>query len=465
MFKGVVGMKLKAFKKTIKRIGIGGCVLVGGTYILSSMAYGFTSINNTIERDYYEIKYHTDDLFDAVSNEDLERIDYDALGKITSIRIDMIDAKYFSNLKYFTNLEKIEICNSQLLTDENIEQLNYLPLKEINLYFDRNYVLKNIDKKFDLNRFANKKSIKNITFNNSTNSDEIEGIIFYEYLENYDHLAVDFIKYEPLNDALDKVIDDLELTDCEDETEQVYKVAEYMVDHMHYDEEILDYTKQHKTITVFQYNLYKKLQKYNEKTLSRVVSNNPDSDKSCVCVNYSDLGLALLIKSGIKGNSVDGEYNSAAHAWNYANIDGHECYIDFTRLDTSDNLKDTLHRYNEYGRKADYDLLNENVIIDFYNLESDKYSPNRDFYDYLAYNQTIKSDINNIYGTRDNQVKIFVFNALWSLLLYEGTCASLTLIRYIKEKIRIRANKPKKEKKAKIKRIKKEDEQLKVKIR
>ena len=435
-------MKLKIFKG-LKRVGIGSIVVVGGTYILSSTAYGFTRINNTIERDYYEIRYQTDDLFDAVANEDLERIDYDSLSKVKSIRIDMINANYFSNLKYFINLEKIEICNSQLLTDENIEQLNYLPLKEINLYFDRNYILKNMDKKFDLNRFRDKKNIKNITFNNSTNSDEIEGIIFYEYFENYDHLAVDFIKYEPLNDALNRVIEELDLEDCENETENVFKIAEYMANHMHYDREILDYTKEHKNISIFKYDLYKRLKKYNEKT-------------SCVCTNYTDLGLALLIKSNIKGNSVDGKYKESAHAWNFANIDGHDCYIDFTRLGVNDELKDTLQRYQEDKNEVDYNLLKENMIIDLYEIESDNYRPDKDFYNYKDYTNTIKSDINNIYGTRDNQIKVFVFNALWSLLVFEGVQAGFTLKKFIKEKIRLRANKPKKENKAKIRKIKKD---------
>ena len=434
-------MNLKVFKKTLKRVSIGGVVLIGGTYMLSSYAYGFSSINNTIERDYYEIKYHTDELFDAVANEDLERINYDALGKVRSIRIDMVNANYFGNLKYFTNLEKIEICNSQLLTDENIEELNYLPLKEISLYFDRNYILKNMDKKFDLNRFINKKNIKNITFNNSTNSDEIEGIIFYEYLENYDNLAVDFIKYEPLNDALNKVIDDLNLEECETESEVVFRITEYITNHLHYDKEIYDYTRRHNSVSIFTPRLYNKLKKYNEKTISRVVSNREDSDKECVCTNYSDLGLALLIKAGIKSNTVDGTFDGTSHAWNYANVGGNDCYIDFTRVDASENIKHVIKRYNDVKIKADYDYLKEKITIDLRSESSLDYKSDKDFFNFRNYDKTCKSDINNIYGTRDNQVKVFAFNALWSLLMYEGGLSLLLVRKLIMEKIRNKRNK------------------------
>ena len=67
--------KLKVFVKPLKKIRNASIVLVGGTYIISSSIYGFNNINKTIERDYYELYYHTDDLFEAVANDDLENID------------------------------------------------------------------------------------------------------------------------------------------------------------------------------------------------------------------------------------------------------------------------------------------------------------------------------------------------------------------------------------------------------
>lgn len=93
--------KLKVFVKPLKKIRNATVVLVGGTYIISGIGYGFGNVNKTLERDYYEIVYDTDDLFEAVSNSDLENINYNALKNITSLRIDMSNSNYFNNLKYF----------------------------------------------------------------------------------------------------------------------------------------------------------------------------------------------------------------------------------------------------------------------------------------------------------------------------------------------------------------------------
>ena len=460
--------KLKVFVKPLKKIRNASIVLVGGTYILSSTMYGFNNVNKTIERDFYEIYYQTDDLFDALANDDLEHIDYDALSKVKSIRIDMVNANSFDNLKYFTNLNKIEICNSQLLTDKDIELLNYLPLEEINLYFDRNYVLKNINNKFDLNRFRDKKNINAIDFNNSTSSEEIDSIIFFEYLKNYENCNCKFIKYELLNDSLNKIIENLELKPIENDMDNLLKIVQYVSKHIHYDQDILDYNQKHSIMLPF-CSEYWKLYDYNNKTISKVVSNNYDSDKPAICTNYSDYTLALCIKGKITSNSISGLYKNDEHSWNVVNINDYSdnlffpntytYYLDTTWFDSNIDLK---HKTDDYLEDKSYNELKDiksKILITMNSDLSSDYIIDEDYDDYFNDN-IVKSDINNIYGTRINQLRVFGFNALYSLLTYEGLSGIYILTQYLKKRKKIRDLKPEKKVKEKKNKEKQTEEKL-----
>ena len=86
-------------------------------------------------------------------------------------------------------MKYVEIYNVQYLTDLTIEEINNSCAKEINLYFDRTYALKNIRDKFDLSRFKlNKDKINSIKFIDNTNNREIDSIILFEYLTNYEEI-------------------------------------------------------------------------------------------------------------------------------------------------------------------------------------------------------------------------------------------------------------------------------------
>lgn len=440
--------KLRSNKNKIKRLGKASVFLVGGTYLLSVASYGISNINNTLQRDYYEVVYQTKSLYKSVATGDLENINYDFLSKIKSIRIDMFDADYFDNLVYFTNLDAIEICNAELLTDENIELLNCLPLKEISLFFDKNYVLNNIDKKFDLDRFIDKRCIKNIAFNNSLASDEIDSIIFFEYLDNYKNCSVDFIKYEPLNDALDEIIEDLDLTDEEDDYNNLVKISNYVINHVHYDENVLNYTEKHQYITPFS-SVYWDLLKYNKKTLSTVVSNRDNADKSAVCSNYADFTLALSIKGNIKSDTLTGKYNLQDHSWNVVEIKDNDnvnyYYLDTTWCDSNDIIKDKINNY---------DIDSSELLIDINSDEGQSYKPNKE-YDKFYDSHIFRSNMNNIYATRTNQIKVFGFNALYSILIYEGIEGLKLIKQLISNKLQMRKLKPNKEKKDKEKKKRK----------
>lgn len=450
--------KLKVFVKPLKKIRNATVVLVGGTYIISGIGYGFGNVNKTLERDYYEIVYDTDDLFEAVSNSDLENINYNALKNITSLRIDMSNSNYFNNLKYFNRLNKIEICNSQLLTDKDIELLNSLPLDEISLYFDRNYVLKNINNKFDLNRFRDKKIIKNITFNSSKASEEIDGIILLQYLDNYEYCNVEFIKYELINNSLDKVINDLDLSDRPNDFNNLLKIVHYVSKHVHYDQEILEYTKEH-SYNLPTTKLYWKLLDYNNKSISKVVSNLEDYDKAGICTNYADFTLALCIKANICCNSVSGKYNDAEHSWNVVDITDYSnelnpitdtYYLDTTWFDTKDDLKHTTEEYLNNTSNEDLIDLKNSLLISRDAYLCSSYSINREYNSYFT-DELDKNTIDNIYGTRVNQLRVFGFNALYSLLVYEGLTGLYAINQYMKKRNMIKELKPDKSKKKKDK--------------
>lgn len=443
--------RLKVFAKPLKKIRNATIVLVGGTYFISGATYGFGNVNKTLERDYYEVFYHTDDLFEAVSNGDLENINYDALKNIKSLRIDMTDSNYFDNLKYFTRLNRIEICNSQLLTDDDIELLNSLPLDEISLYFDRNYVLKNINNKFDLNRFRDKKIIKNITFNSTTANEEIDSIILLEYLINYDYCNLDLIKYELINNSLDNVIKEIEITDKPNDFMNLLKIMRYISKHVHYDEDILKYTKEH-SYTLPISKKYWEILDYNKKSISKVVSNYENSDKPAICINYADLTLALCIKANISCNSVSGKYNGEEHSWNVVDITDYSnelspktesYYLDTTWFDTNLELKNFTEDYLNNVSMTDLKELKSNILITRGGYIGSSYDINRKYDSYLS-GELTDGKIDNIYGTRVNQFRVFGFNALYSILVYEGLAGLYTLKQYLKKRNMIKELKPEK---------------------
>lgn len=427
-------MKKKTFKVYKDRFKAILAFSIAGAYGITGATYGFNNLNKTLIRDYESIRYNKTKLVNHINENDLSNSDYSKLDKICFMRLDMSKERDLYYLKYFSNLKYIEIYNAQYLTDLEIEEINKSSALEINLYYDRTYVLKNIREKFDMSRFENKSKIKTIKFTDNTNNPEIDSIILFEYLTNYEDMNLDINKYELLNEKLDKIIDELDLDlETYNNIDNLLKITNYVLNKIEYDEKIQKYNREHNRMYSIT-PIYRKTVKYNEKSLSSIL--NTDGEVSGICTNYADMILALSLKGNVCVNTVKGELNDDGHTWNVALFKDCEFYFDPTWLDSGEEFSNLLQNYLKSQTDEDFNKLLNYFVIDFNSDRGKNYIPDQDIEYYIS-DESKKFDKTFIYGTNVSQ-KSILLNSLNGFLAYEALCIIVIISEIINRKLRAR---------------------------
>lgn len=429
-------MKKKSFKVYKDRFKSIIAFAFIGAYGITGSTYGFLNVNKTLFRNFEKTIFKTSSISDElIENE----IDSNKLSKINILTINLENQQDLYYLRYCTNLKYIEIYNAQSLTDLMIEQLNQLDLKEINLYFDRTYALKHIQEKFDMNRFKDKSKIKTVKFCNYNNSPEVDSIIFFEYLSNYDGCDIDIFKYEKLNNRLNEIINSLDLDyDSYNNIDNLFKITKYVLSKIEYDKDVHEYNEQNKKITMFT-PIYRKTVKYNKKSISEV--EKKEGVVSGICTNYADEVLALSVKGNVCINTVKGEYEDIGHAWNIALFRDYMFYFDPTWFDSENELKEKLDKYLTTHSDEDFNNLIYYFVIDLNSERAQKYQIDYplEYYcsdDYKSY----RTDY--IYGTNISEKEILI-NGLSGVLIYEALCAIIIISEIIKGKLKLKKKKQK----------------------
>lgn len=390
----------KAFKKIKNKTLKMFATVASATYIMTGINVGFETLNDTIKCDYYDFIYNIDeDLIQPLYNNDFNSIDYDKFSKITILSVDMATTYDLGFLKYCSNLKKIEIINAQLLNDLHIDELNETTIKEYILMFDKNSVIKDIYNGFDLNRFAHKDYIKQLSFIDSSN-EEMDSIILYEYLKNIEGICCD-IKYKEINSKLDNIIDSLNLSGYQGNVVDLIEIINYIVMHFNYDEQVNNYMDEYSKFKKFD-KTYNKIVAYNKNPLLPILDVNDNSEVDIICANYSSIFTTLCLKGGIKNYEIEGDYDGIGHKWNLIKFENNYYYIDLTYIDSSLEIKNALNIFRqERTIESYYNLINQ-IFIPVNSEYAKYYSPTIDI-DVMLDKEIKTCDKECFFGTSINK--------------------------------------------------------------
>lgn len=268
------------------------------------------------------------------------------------VSIDRYNIFSLANIIDFKDVNSLEIKNAQLLTDEDINFLNQLDIKNLYLKFSFKDIIKSINNKFDFNKFENKRIIKSINIDDKMY--EYQKIVLCNYFINYSDIqCIDLKDSELVNSKLDSIINKLDIKPDDTDFEKIAKNYIFVSRHIEYDPLIRDilslednYDKLNEEDKIFFDTNIKTAnelsEKYNLYSISSVTSSNNIIDNG-VCINYSNLYSILCIKEGIPMYCI----SSNRHSWNlyYSDVYEDPVYIDCTILDHDYILVEELEKY------------------------------------------------------------------------------------------------------------------------
>ena len=325
--------------------------------------------DNILDSDKY-LEYYGRELSDGTyinkatnTNKLVDRyVTYEKLEKLEEADIHMNITKDMSFLEKCPNLKTLNIFNSELLTDEDIELINNSNLDKIVLSFDYKNIRNNRENKFDISRFK-----KDVVINNSLYSflDDLDQLVFYNYFVNKnDDIFIDKNNLESIksmDNYLNEVIDEYDIKNAKDDKEKVLLISDFICSTLSYDKEVSDSIREYTNNLIEQekntYEPTEKSEEYNYNSISSIV--NQDSEKKDgICINYASLFDIMCYKTGVKSRKVEGIDTSVniGHAWNIVYIDGKKEFVDLTFFD-NDYREEMLKKYNKYKSEDDYNYL------------------------------------------------------------------------------------------------------------
>lgn len=336
---------------------------------LETVAVASTSVRDDLYR-YEDIPYIRIDY----DNEKLEdkHLTEEALNRLETLHLNIAFDHDLSIIKKCSNLKKLTIWSSELLTDEDIDFINNSNVEEVILEFQILNVKKIRENRFDISRI--KKNVKLGNFN-FVRSNEVNNLILLNYIENYDedsfddNSKVDY--YLDLDNKLNEILNNIYINDSMDDKEKIYRISNYICKNMDYDEEV------RQGIYDYIYNDVeredKKTTEYNDSTLGSVLNQNTEI-KEGVCINYASLFDILCYKSNIKSRIVDGpstKHDGLSHAWNIVYIDGNRYFVDLTNFDNT-----LWEKYLDYfiTDNIKYGNFDEELFLDINGGLSEDYS-------------------------------------------------------------------------------------------
>lgn len=340
---------------------------------------------------------------------------------VRAIKVDAYDINNMLDiLDNCPNLKYIEIFNAQRLTDEAISKINEKGIKEVNLVFNKEDVLRlisdnTINRRFDLDRFYDKNIINNISFS-SSDGKEIDNFLLMNYLTNYENLSFDFLNYKYLDDIIEEMIKELNLNYSNPEDVlNLIKIVNKERLYLQYDTDVLEKTiTDTKELYYKDRKLYKLIEEYCYKSISSVldqnelsIDNNTQQVKA-ICANYMDLFMMFCIKSNIECYSVEGLHSDISHqptphGWNMIKLQGNYYLVDVTRFDSFDETNELMTRFMETNDiETYYAMLNDLVIpID---SELGKQYDSYINLDIIKRGELVEPVHDKIYGTEEEKV-------------------------------------------------------------
>jgi len=433
---------------TIGRIGRISAIFLGGSYVLSGFSYGFKTINNTIKCDFDYTFNDMDYLTSDMESRDINDLRIKEMTKFDTLKVDMAKSKNLQFLSYYVSLKSIEISNAQLLTDEDIKSINYSNINEIYLFFDRDDTVNRLEEGFDLDRFKDKSYIKNVEFISKKSDDvgyvsyckETDSIIFLEYFKNYDNCDLDFTKYIKLNDELNHIINEIDSDNYDLQIEYLFSIVDYICDHLEYDEEVKEYTKDDSPSIFKKRKMNRRIDNYNEHSLSDAIIKSKKKVTPAICTNYADALFTLGIKKGFNIHIVTGNCEGNGHAWNIINFGGYYYLIDLTnyeKLNTSCNL---IRKYRENPTQENYEAILSNLLVMINSESLAYYKSSYNILDYVE-PKPYENTRDNIYGANDNKYYVALHNGVLAWGAYFLLCMGYVSAEVIKQKRKYKKNK------------------------
>ena len=433
---------------TMGRIGRLTAIFISGSYVLSGFSYGFKTINKTLKCDIDSHLYDMDYLTSDMESRDINDLKINDMAKIDTLKVDLAKSKNLQFLSYYVSLKSIEISNAQLLTDEDIKSINFSNINEIYLFFDRDDTVNRLDEGFDLDRFKDKSYIKNVDFIYRKSEDvgyasyckETDSIIFLEYFKNYEDCDLDFIKYTKLNEELNHIINEIDQEHYDLQIEYLFSIVDYICDHLEYDEEVNEFTKDDSPSIFKKRKMNKKIDNYNVNALSDAIVKSQTKVTPAICTNYADALFSLGIKKGFNIHTVTGNCDGNGHAWNIINFGGYYYLIDLTnyeKLNTSCNL---IRNYRENPTQENYEAILSNLLIMINSESLAYYNSSYNILDYVE-PQPQENTNDNIYWTNYNKYYVALHNGVLAWGAYFLLCMGVVSAEVIKQKRKYKKNK------------------------
>lgn len=297
-------------------------------------------------------------------------ITLESLKKSTTLNINMDENENLSFLKKFPNLNTIKINNAELLTDKDIEYINASSVNKVMLEFCELNVEKDRENKFDVSRIKNKK-IEIYTDSLSYYSDDLNDLIFINYLQNYDDSMIKSDKIDEarkLDNKLNEIIGNLGIKKDSSDMEKIFIISNYICNKIKYDENIQNSSyEDDKSKNMVHY--------YNVNNISSIINKNGENVNG-ICANYSSLFEILCYKLDIKSRKISA-YNSnkLGHAWNIVYLKNDQrFYVDLTAFDEYSSLKKFLNSYINDEFNEDYkdyvsEIIKNYLLLNLYDSD------------------------------------------------------------------------------------------------
>ena len=378
-----------------------------GMYISNGMFAGMGNACNEVKNDFQNLTLCRESKYIEYFNEEYGKTFSSLLLRHRSIiSLDLAQIHNLENLKFFNELDKIEICNAQLLNDYWIELINECDVDEIYLKFDSKGIVNNINNKFDFNRFSDKSKIKSVVLQDCKDEyTDFEGVLLLNYFKNYDDIeCLNLDEYKEFDEKLDQILDKLSIDESKGNIYKLIVLSRYVDSHIKYDpfvKKVNSYMNNLSTLDDNELEFYmsnkdKKNERalyYNDYPLESILD-DINSESYGVCISYAKLYSALAIKLGIPLHNT----YSINHAWNlYAEqgVCDVPCYIDLTALDNNQEFADAVDQY----------ISNENEL-DFYNVTNQMFMPTNSVLSISNYVSCV--DVKDYYRVMpDNEDRIF----------------------------------------------------------
>ena len=333
----------------------------------------------------------------------------ECVSAVTTLSVDRKQNEDLSALPYFKNLSVLHITHAEFLTDADIASMNQLNLSEVEFIIDREDIT-NRQKFADFSQCICPN--KRITLLNGDFVNENTAYAIYHLFAKFypsvpcDGLDYDF--YKRIDDALQKLIDQVDFTNCQTDQDRLLKCMVVVMKHLYYDDEVSDYSQVNDDIYEGTY-IYNKCVEYNDHQLSSNLLIDGDRGYGC-CTNFTSLLLAVCVKLDIEAYMVDGKRSNDVgflHDWVYAPADGEYYCLDMTETNRwFKRSAGMFHGYNSVMIEGEKDIMDD---ADFY--DRFKKQVFETYNDFIFDNYVFFNNVEELVPDIDTQITATVYNA------------------------------------------------------